>query len=464
MDPFGVPSDAVVYGNRLAAVYDLLVETSPGTGATVPRLAQSLVPSADFREWVVKLRPGVRFSDGTPFDAAAVKKTWDMHGRPEVRSVHAVAVQGLRTVVRDPLTLVATLDMPNANFDRMISRHLNFIGSPAALANLEAFRSRPVGAGPFVLTEWVKNDRQVLVRNPTYWQGPAPLDGLVYRVVPETEWHPDMIADGEANVSVINSARVAEHARRRGLGTSRVPVSGGQMLIFNTTRAPFDDPRVRRAVALALSTKAVNDVAFGGAGTPARGIFTTASPLTNINLIAPDNDPDEARRLFAELTAGGAKPVEATLLVPPVAETEAIAEYVATTLNAYPGVRITTQRTSVEELVDKVRVRQDYQMSFYQVWADDPDPLIYGFLHSASAGNVTRYSSREVDAALEAGRAASTVDARRTAYTRVQVQMNSDVPCWVYAESESVGLWGDNVRGARMFNDGVVDLFQLGLA
>lgn len=468
MDPFGVPADAVVYGNRLAAVYDLLVETSPSTGGTVPRLAAALEPSADYREWVIRLRPGVRFSDGAPFDAAAVKKTWDMHAAPEVRSVHAGAMQGVRTAVRDPLALVVSLDEPNANFDRTVSRHLNFIGSPVALADLAAFRTRPVGAGPFVVTEWVKGERQVFARNPAYWQGSPPLDGLVFRVVPDQEQHVGAIADGKNLVSVVNSARVAEHARRRGIGTSRVPVSGGQMLVFNTTTTPFDDPRARRAVALALSTKAINELAFDGVGTPARGIFTTASPLANIHLTAPADNPEEAERLFAELASStrrdGSKGVRFSLLVPPVSETQKIAEYIVTTLNAHSGVEVTTQQATVEELVDRVRVRQDYQASFFQLWADDPDPVIYGFLKSGSPGNVTHYAHRDVDAGLAAGRAAATVAARRDAYTRVQVQVNSDLPCWVYAESESVGLWGASVRGVRMFNDGLVDLYQLGLA
>ncbi|MEU8138057.1 ABC transporter substrate-binding protein [Streptodolium elevatio] len=130
-------------------MYDLLVWSDPATGTLRAQIADSLELGDDRRTWTLRLRPGVRFTDGTAFDAEAVRFNWERHRDPTNRSPKLAATSEITALeVLDPRTPVARPARPNANFDRIVAGQLGFIGSPTAIrADPAGIDRAPVGAG-----------------------------------------------------------------------------------------------------------------------------------------------------------------------------------------------------------------------------------------------------------------------------------------------------------------------------
>ncbi|WP_436772998.1 ABC transporter substrate-binding protein [Yinghuangia sp. YIM S09857] len=466
LDPFSASYINVTDGNRMAALYDMLVWTNPATGSVHPQVADRLAPrDATAKTWVLTLRSGIRFSDGEPYDAAAVKANWDRHADPATQSVQRAAAAGLVTRVLDPLNLEVTLPEPNANFDRMVARHLSFIASPKAIAG-GRLAENPVGAGPFILRpgNWVKNQTLTLDRNPGYWKTGAPyLDRVVFKVDPDPMHGIAAIEDDAADATVTVDPLAADAAKRAGLGSASLSLSGGQMLSFNTAKGPFADADARRAVAYALSGKTINDQIFQGTGTVARGIFGANSSLASIQLVAPGDNPAEAAKLFDKVTAGGTRRLTATLIIPNTPATVRIAEYVRSTLAKYPGVEITVEPLDLPAFIHRSNVEQRFDVKVDQVWLDDPEPGLFGLLSGGNAGNCCFYDDPGVNQALSDARRTADDGARRDAYTKVQVALNRDMPMWVYQEAVAVGVFSSDVTGVQMFNDGVFMFDRIGM-
>jgi peptide/nickel transport system substrate-binding protein len=463
LDPYSTSFVNVADGSRMSALYDSLVYADPLTGSVRPQIAESLsISGAKSDTWQLKVRPGVKFSDGTPFDAEAVRFNWDRHKDEKVRSFQRTAAMNLAALtVVDPLTLDIKLISENANFDHLVARTLAFIASPTALkANPGGIGDKPVGAGPFKLERWERGVKQTFVRNPDYWQkdkGLPHLDKLTINVDTNVDHSIQEVEKGGIDLTVAVDPLAAAQAEDKKLGVQRISLNGGQMIIFNTLVAPFKDLQARRAVVYALSGKEINDKFFAGEGTPAKGIFAAASPVANIQLAASEDDKDRAKQLFENVTAGGTKKLKFTYLVPQAPASIRVAEYMKSVLNSYPGVEMEVKVVDIATYVTTVRAgNENWAVALNQNWIDDPEPGIYDFLHTGSFQNNSNYSNAGVDAALEEARKTTDPIKRRDAYTRVQLQVNKDMPYWVYQEALAAAVYGPDITGIQLVNDGVV--------
>lgn len=462
-DPAQTSFVNVADGSRMSAVYDALLRTDPSTGTVHPQIAESFVAAADNRDWTLRIRPNVRFSDGTPFDAAAVKANWVRYQDPakSFQALAAASITDMRVDAKEPLVLHVTLAKPNANFDRMVAANLTFIVSPKTFDNPVGLREHPVGAGPFLLKEWVPGERQVFVRNPDYWQkenGLPYLDQVEIRVDVDIRGSVDKVGSDLGLTVVVDPNDIAR-ARTRGIATEELRLSGGSMVMFNNAVGAFSDVRARRAFAYALSGAEINQQYFNGTGTPAKGIFATNSPVANINLTAPENDPAKAAQLFAEITANGSRPFAFTYVTPPSAGALAVAKYIQGKLNAYPGVVMNLQEVDVPTYIGLVRKGSDkWDAAMAQMWIDDPEPRIYDLLYSTSQGfgGAIGYANPAVDKALDEARVNSDTPTRRALYTQVQIHTNEEMPFWVYQEAAVAALADSEVTGVELFNDGVI--------
>src|SRR5436190_9296026 len=153
-------------------LFDMLAYSDPKDGQVKPQTAESLT-STDAVTWTLKLRPNIKFTDGTDYDAAAVKFNWERLQNPAnsaTRAAQANLIQSMDVV--DARTLKITLKAKNAVFPQAVAL-IPFIGSPTAInAKGANFRSDPVGAGPFTLKSWTRDSQAVFQRNPKYWNAP----------------------------------------------------------------------------------------------------------------------------------------------------------------------------------------------------------------------------------------------------------------------------------------------------
>ncbi|MGA4545682.1 ABC transporter substrate-binding protein [Uniformispora flossi] len=465
LDPFTASYTGSADSSRMAALYDFLVYLDPADGKVKPRIAESLTPDATGAVWTLKIKPNVKFSDGTPYDAAAVKANWDANNDPAMNSIHRVNMAGVTSEVTGPLELKVTLAKPSLNFDRNVVNGLTYIASPTAFkADPKGFAGKPVGAGPFVLKEWVRGNRQTLVRNPTYWQAGLPkLDQVTFTVISDATQLLNTLGNGQADITVTSNAEADDIAKTKHLEALTTPVYGGQYFLMNTRRAPFDDPRARRALAMALDSPAMMKTLYGDNIKAADSVFKENSPLVDPAVPAqPAYNQAEAQKLFDELAAEG-KPVRFTYLTQQNTNARKTAEYMQSRLNQYKNVSMEIEAVEVGAYITKGLVNRDFQAQNFGMWLVDPDPGIDSLYRSTSPTNYSGYNNPAADAALDKARAASTEEARRAAYTELVKITAQDVPLFVWQEAVTVIVYRSTVTGVTMVNDGAMLMDQVGL-
>ncbi|MET0896027.1 MAG: ABC transporter substrate-binding protein, partial [Acidimicrobiia bacterium] len=160
-------------------VYSALITIDPQTLKPVMRLAQSLSSNSASTVWTMKLRPGLKFSDGTPLDAAAVVANWDREKVPEVASNCRSTISGLTSyVAQDSTTVVITLPEARTGFPNQLGGCMTYISSPQAATKFGlatgASPEASIGAGPYIWKDWARGSQATFVRNPNYWDKPRP--------------------------------------------------------------------------------------------------------------------------------------------------------------------------------------------------------------------------------------------------------------------------------------------------
>ncbi|WP_436789652.1 ABC transporter substrate-binding protein, partial [Yinghuangia sp. YIM S10712] len=221
-----------VEGNRLAAVYDVLVWSDPATGTVQPHIAEALTPRENGTAWTLRLRPGITFSDGTPFDAEAVRFNWERHRDSTNHSLQLPATADISSLrATDPLTLQIQLRRSNANFDRTVARHLAFLVSPTAVRrDPVGVGRRPVGAGPYLLAEWARDGRQVFTRNPGYWQTARSLprfESITMSVVGDATDAVNDVGSEHLDAAVVFAPAAITRAAERRLAVQQIHLDGG---------------------------------------------------------------------------------------------------------------------------------------------------------------------------------------------------------------------------------------------
>lgn len=273
----------------LFTIFDPLMWKFPGDDKYYPGLAESFEASPDGTTYTFHLKKDVKFHDGTPLTADAVKATFDHIADPATKSRSAAGALGpyKETKVLDPQTAQIVFSKPNAAFVNEMTTVGFGISSPAALKKYGAdYGNHPVGTGPFIFKQFV-NDQQVVVeRNPDYkWgsekigTGPATLQKIVFRVLPDPSAQSNALSTGEIqvaqNLNPTDVTAAVNAGRTKLTGTS----SGmPYCVLVNAQKAPTNDLTVRQALEYAIDRKAIIDTLFQGLYEPADSIFTPGTP------------------------------------------------------------------------------------------------------------------------------------------------------------------------------------------
>ncbi|MCF2533641.1 ABC transporter substrate-binding protein [Yinghuangia soli] len=465
LDPFGVANVALADEPRMAALYDPLFFVDAKTHRVSAHLGESLTTADGGATWTMKLRAGVVFSDGTPFDAAAVKLNYDTHANMATRSVHIAAALGIKTEIVDATTLKLTpVGAPNPNLDRTVASELTYIMAPSAIAKgPEKYKSEPVGAGPFVLKSWVRGSEQVFERNTNYWQkdkGLPKLDQLTFKSIADNQQRYQTVKSGQAQLFLSSDGKLIAQAKRE-LNALEFATDGGQIVQFNLRKAPFDDIRARKAFTLAFDAADIAKTLNTGA-VPAKSIFNANSQFVDPAVTQAAQNKAEAQRLFSELAAEGKK-VDFTYLVPQNPASVAVGEYMQSRLKEFSDVSMKVESLEIGAYIVKYAIQREYQATLTQIWAVDPEPMLYSYWHSQSPFNLSGWSSPQADTALTAGRASTDPAVRKQAYSDLQKALVAEVPLWAYEESLTAALYSDKVTGIEHYNAGNIFMDRLGL-
>jgi len=449
----------------LVNLYDGLVRYRPGTLEIAPALATAWTVSDDGTTYTFTLREGVKFHDGTPFDAAAVTFTFDRMLDPEhpqhdtgpfplahfffghVKSVAAV----------DAHTVRFRLDAPFAPFLSNLAYPTALIVSPAAVQRHGAdFGRHPSGTGAFRFTRWDANRRVVVERNPDYWDGPPKLEAVVFRPLTDPNTRvTEMLAGGLDLMLEVPPDQVAVFGDKGGFRLRRAPGPHLWFLILNTREGPFADVRVRRAVNHAIDKKALANQLLQGTATAADGVIPAAFAWAHDPKLTPyAYDPDKARALIREAGADGAKVTFAVAeggsgMLDPVAMGTAIQADLA---KAGLDVSIETYEwnTYLRRVNGGLSGKAD--MAEMAWMTNDPDTLPYLALRADAAPekggfNSGYYANPQVDRLLEQARRTTDRAERGRLYRQVERVVHDDAPWAVVASGVQTAVTTTQVEG-----------------
>jgi peptide/nickel transport system substrate-binding protein len=437
------------------ALYGALMINDPKTGEIIYKMAEDFSSADGGKTFELKLRPGLKFSDGSPLDAEAVKYNWDRIKDPSLGSSSMQdAMLISSTEVLDATTLKVTMATPVPNYAHaVVFNAMNWIASPKVLeAGQQAFNANPVGAGPYTLKKWTRQDTIELVKNPNYWDSPKPyLDAITLRTASDSSQRFNTVVSRGADVAIDSNWATIAKAKDAGLPVDVAPLNGGQYLAMNTRRAPFDDVRARKAVAAALDFDAVNSTVYSGKGQVPRTLFTESSPFYS-DLELQKTDPATAQRLFDELAAEG-KPVSFTFKSFATPEAKAVAESVQAQLSAFKNATVKIVTVDLAE-VGKLRASHDFDMIISSALFTDPEPRLFSVFHGDSSGNVSGIDDEQLNAALQDGRTATSVEERKAAYEVVQQRLIELTPVIFYTRAAPAAIAAENVHGVVQYGQG----------
>jgi peptide/nickel transport system substrate-binding protein len=262
-------------------IFETLLNYKPGTTEVEPGLADSWESSKDGLTYTFKLHKGVKFHDGTDFNAEAVVfnfNRWndpnspykfkedsfdyygDMFGSKDARVIKEVKAV-------DPLTVQFTLNKPQAPFLQNVAMPFFAIGSPKAIQEeKEQFKEKPVGTGPYKFVEWKRNDAITLDKNPNYWKKGLPkTDKLIIRSIPDNSARLSALRAGELDlIEGVNPDDLKTIEGDSKLQKILRPSFNIGYLGFNEKKKPFDNPKVRQALNYAVNKDAIIKAFFGG--------------------------------------------------------------------------------------------------------------------------------------------------------------------------------------------------------
>jgi peptide/nickel transport system substrate-binding protein len=381
--------------------------------------------STDARHWTFTLRPGVRFHDGTALDADAVVANLRSLRERRLFSGDAERV--------GPLVVGLTLDRPNSALLATLSQPFFSMQSPR---ELKAGSSRPVGTGPFRVAPGRTGEVR-LEADPGHWAGAPRLRRLVFRRLPDEDSLIRALLAGEVDVtSAVGQERVERLHDQPGIELDSQIGLNIAFLSINNQRPPFDDVRVRQALARAVDREALVDATLGGHGEPARNPLPPHLPGYAARSRELILDRPTARRLLAE--AGHPGGFDATLLTvqttrPYLPAPQRLAEGLQASL-AGIGVRVRLRELpSWSAYIDQT-TRGDYDLAMLGWQADttDPNDFLSALLASEAIGstNRSRYRSEAMDGLLKHGRRASDPGERAAIYRQAQDLFQKDMP-WV---------------------------------
>jgi len=266
-------------------------------------LAESWSVSPDKLTWTFKLREGVKFHDGTDFDAAAVKFNFDRIKDKATESPRASVAKAFTEInVVDSHTVEIRTESPFAAMQAQLSSYNLAIMSPTAVKKLgDDYARNPSGTGAFKLESWTPGEKLVLARFDDYWGENAHLDAVDVRFVPEDTSRVLMLLNGDVDV-VANLPPAMSGRVEAGSNTKIIQKTGFRTIYLglNTRMPPFDNLKVRQAVAHAINTDAIVKGILRGIGTRGGSFESPVIPGSRKDLQPYAFDVDKAKALLAE--------------------------------------------------------------------------------------------------------------------------------------------------------------------
>ncbi|MFC1995548.1 ABC transporter substrate-binding protein [Chloroflexota bacterium] len=419
----------------------------------VPDIAQKWDVSNDGETYTFYLREGVKFHDGKPLTAYDFEYSWeracdpetgsekarlflgDVVGAEEMLTGKATELSGVRVI--DDLTLEVTIDDPRPYFLGKLAYPTAYVVDRANVARGMNWIDKPNGTGPFKLKEWKKDELLILERNADYYLEPAKLEHVVLQIFAGRPMM--MYEQGEidmTDVGLFNLERVIDPTGPLNKELLTIPLINLGYLGFNVTKPPFDDPKVRRAFALALDMDKILEVSFKGNSERAGGFLPPGIPGHNDELEPLPFNPELAGQLITESKYGSIDNL------PPIVFYELyslgpIEEAMIGMWQANLGVAVEARIIEEREEWLEMSHNREFQLfsTGWQADYSDPQNFLEVLFHSQSEDNNSAYSNSEVDAALEKAAVEQNEEVRLKMYQDIEKMILGDLPVAPFYQS-----------------------------
>jgi peptide/nickel transport system substrate-binding protein len=495
LDPAQGSGNGTAGGTEMAALYDTLVGWDVNARKYVMRTAESVTANADSTEWTLKIKPNLKFRDGTAYDAEAVRFNFERNLSAQnvttSRSWLAYVLGDAKAVtVVDPLTVKFTLKVAYGGFPALLAHSPGQIVSPAKIkglgdptapdykAKLDAFNLKPEGAGlgPFEIVSFVKGEGITMKKDPKYWGGEPYLDEIKFVDLKSSDKYVDGMKTGSINVAFLRTPTSVTAAKAdKTLSGVDSFIEGGGLLLMNAgvkltckdgkpeplcvgqpdgqlaTKPNTLNPKVRQALALAFDPNVINQRVNDGKGVANNALFSKNFALyPGVDGLKPD--AAAAKKLIDEAKAegfGGTVRVACTNQP----ERQALAQILDTQMKAIglnPQVRADIDSTTQ---IGEIITKKDFDLGCWGVTVPNDDTGILGLVQnfwSASPTNRVGYANPEWDKAMNAALAAKDDATKKAAYKTLAEIWNKDLPSIVFETVVERVAWQNKVQGIVM--------------
>ena len=425
-------------------VFDTLMILD-ANGEPQPNLAQSVTSNPDGTVWTITMRPNLQFHNGAACDAAAVAANFKAHQASLLTGPALTPIQSI--VVNSATVLTITMKTPWVPFNYYlcggIGSQFAFVAEPTWLAS--GSQTNPVGTGPFIFQEWVPNDHFTATKNAKYWRSGLPyLDTITYKPIPDTDQILASLQSGSIDIMHTDTASDIKALRSDtsfAYCDDSVKVAGEPDMAciqLNLSKAPFNNLKLRQAMAYATSSAQYVAVIDGGVTEPSNGVFTSTSPYYLPDNGYPVYNLNKAKQLVSEVKSAGGS-TSFTLGHTPDPKGSQIGQYLQQVLQQ-AGMTVTLQPILQDSIINVALTGAYEALTWRQFGAVNPD-LNYIFWSPTNAStpgfaiNMARNTDPAMQTALLQGRSATDKSAQVAAYQQVNKLLSQDIPYVWYART-----------------------------
>ncbi|MGZ4031852.1 MAG: ABC transporter substrate-binding protein [Tumebacillaceae bacterium] len=447
-------SSALVDRMVFQSLFDKLVDLD-SNGKIIPMLADSWDISQDQKSYTFHLHQGVKFQDGTDFNADAVKFNLERDldkastRRNELKAIDKITVVDANTIKID-------LKQPYAPFLSVLTDRSGMMVSPTAAKKDGAnFMAHPVGTGPFMFKDRVKGASITLVKNPNYWQKGLPkADGVTYKIITDSNVELQNLKSGQVDLTDVFPAKELANAKSDPkISVINQPGEGYQGFHLNTTKPPFDNKYLRQAVNTLIDKEAIVNVIMSGTATPAN------SPFSPSHFAYGDNDKTSAPDLAKakELLKQGGKPngFDFTFTIGTTPTNAQLGQMIQSMLKP-AGINVTLEKLEFGTLIDKSSKGEFQATQLGWSGRPDPDQNIYDFAVTGGSNNYSKYSNPQVDKLLADARAEGDEAKRHALYDQAMKILQDDTDyVYLYHQNNVFGI-SKSLQGFNYVPDGLL--------
>lgn len=349
--------DRVTYSNLMEGLIKVA-----GDGALVPCLAESWTVSPDGLVYTFKIRQGVKFHNGEPFNAKVAAWNLERAKAKDTKNIHPEYFRGITKIeTPDDATLILTLNDSDALF------LVHLAEGDAVMAPMKGFenlKTQPLGTGPFKFVKWVKGDRVEMVKNPDYWNSKLPyLDKVVIKFMGDATAQAAALKAGDIDLigSIAAPELAAGLAKDKRFKVTAGTSTGEVIMSTNNKAKPFDNKLVRQAVALAIDRAAVVELVMFGYGTPIGSHWSPAAPYYKDLTGKFAHDVKKAKELLTK--AGYPKGFEATIKLPAIYSYSKRAGEVIADMLSQIGIKLNIEIVEWGQWIDRIFKKKEYQLT-----------------------------------------------------------------------------------------------------